>query len=190
MKLKLEKIVLPILIVLIPLLLYWRLVFAGEVLYWGVPLFQFYPWHSLVAEALRAGHLPLWTDLLGNGAPLLANHQSATFYPFNLIYLVMSVERAMGYSVVLHLILAGLFAYAWGRTIGLSRFGALVIGLTFMLSGFFASRTQFITIINGAAWLPLLFLLAERLVCRRTLLDAVWLGVAMALQFLAGHAQL
>ena len=103
---KLERIVPPALIVLIPLLLYWRLVFAGEVLYWGVPLFQFYPWHSLVAEAVRAGHLPLWTDLLGNGVPLLANHQSATFYPFNLIYLVIPVEYAMGYSVVLHLILA------------------------------------------------------------------------------------
>jgi hypothetical protein len=190
MNLKLEKIGPPILIVLIPLLLYWRLVFAGEVLYWGVPLFQFYPWHSLVAEAVRAGHLPLWTDLLGNGAPLLANHQSATFYPFNLIYLVMPVEHAMGYSVVLHLTMAGLFAYAWGRVIGLSRFGAMVIGLTFMLSGFFVSRTQFITIVNGAAWLPLLFLLSERLVCRRTLLDAVSLGLAMALQFLAGHAQL
>jgi hypothetical protein len=187
---KFEKALPPILIVLIPLLLYWRLVFAGEVLYWGVPLFQFYPWRSLVTEALRAGHLPLWTDLLGNGAPLLANHQSAIFYPFNLIYLVMPVEHAMGYSVVLHVILAGLFAYAWGRTIRLSRFGAMVIGLTFMLSAFFVSRTQFITIINGAAWLPLLFLLAERMVYRRTLLDAVWLGLAMALQFLAGHAQL
>jgi len=59
-----------------------------------------------------------------------------------------------------------------------------------MLSGFFVSRTQFITIVNGAAWLPLLFLLAERLVRRRTVLDAIWLSVAMALQFLAGHAQL
>jgi hypothetical protein len=155
-----------------------------------VPLFQFYPWHTLVVEAVRSGHLPLWTDLLANGTPLLANHQSATFYPPNLIYLMMPVERGMGYSVVLHLIMAGIFAYAWGRTIRLSRFGATVTGLTFMLSGFLVSRTQFITIVNGAAWLPLLFLLAERLVRRRMLLDAIWLGTAMALQFLAGHAQL
>ncbi len=190
MNLKLQRFVAPILVVLISFLLFWRLVFAGEVLYWGLPLYQFYPWHTLVVEAIRAGHLPLWTDLLGNGAPLLANHQSATFYPLNLIYFVMPVERAMGYSVVLHLIMAGLFAFAWGRTIGLSRFGAIIIGISFMSSGFFVSRTQFITIINSAAWLPLLFLLADRLARRRTLPDAVWLGVALALQFLAGHAQL
>ncbi len=179
-----------ILIILTPVILLWRLVFAGEVLYWGLPLYQFYPWHSLVVEAIRAGHLPLWTDLLGNGTPLLANHQSAVFYPFNLIYFVMPVERAMGYSVVLHLILAGLTAYAWGRTIGLSRLGGTVTGLSFMLGGFFVARTQFITIINAAAWLPLLFLLAERLTRRRALLDAVGLSIVLALQFLAGHAQL
>jgi hypothetical protein len=190
MDLRLEKLVPPILIALLPVLLFWRLVFGGEVLYWGVSLFQFYPWHTLVVEAIRSGNLPLWSDLLANGTPLLANHQSAVFYPPNLMYLAMPVERGMGYSVVLHLVMAGLFAYAWGRTICLSRFGATVTGLTFMLSGFMVSRTQFITIVNGAAWLPLLFLLAERLVRRRTLLDAVWLGVVMALQFLAGHAQL
>jgi hypothetical protein len=177
------------LLVALPLLIYWPLTVGGRVLYWGLPLYQFYPWHTLVVEAVRAGHLPLWTDLLGNGAPLLANHQSALFYPFNLIYFWAPVERAMGYSVVLHLILAGLFAYAWGRGIRLSRFGATVVGLSFMLSGFFVSRTQFITIINGAAWLPLLFTLAERLARRRALPDAIWLGVTLALQFLAGHAQ-
>jgi hypothetical protein len=190
MNLKLQRFVPPVLVILIPLLLFWRLVFAGAVLYWGLPLYQFYPWHRLVVEAIRAGHLPLWTDLLGNGAPLLANHQSATFYPLNLIYFVMPVEQAMGYSVVLHLMMAGLFAYAWGQTIGLSRFGAVITGLSFMSSGFFVSRTQFITIVNSAAWLPLLFLLADRLARRRTLPDAVWLGMALALQFLAGHAQL
>ncbi|GAB4536867.1 MAG: hypothetical protein Kow0063_22840 [Anaerolineae bacterium] len=177
-------------LVVLPLLVYWPLVFGGRVLYWGVPLYQFYPWHRLVVEAFRSGHLPLWTDLLGNGAPLLANHQSAVFYPFNLIYFLAPVEQAMGYSVVVHLMLAGLFAFAWGRAIGLSRFAATIVGLSFGLSGFLAGRTQFITIVNSAAWLPLLFLFAERLARRRTWLDAVWLGLVMALQFLAGHAQL
>jgi hypothetical protein len=177
-------------LIVLPVLIYWPLTIGGRVLYWGIPLYQFYPWHTLVVETIQSGHLPLWTELLGNGMPLLANHQSATFYPPNLIYFLTPVERAMGYSVVLHLILAGLFAFAWGRTIGLSRFGATIAGLSFGLSGFLVSRTQFITIINGAAWLPLLFLLAERLARRRAFLDAVWLGVVMALQFLAGHAQL
>ena len=62
-----------IVLVLAPLILFWRLVFADQVLYWGVPLIQFFPWHTLINRALAAGQLPLWTDLLGNGAPLPAH---------------------------------------------------------------------------------------------------------------------
>jgi hypothetical protein len=178
-----------VVLIALPLLVFWPLILGGRVLYWGVPLYQFYPWHALVADAIRAGHLPLWTDLLGNGTPLLANHQSAVFYPPNLVYLLAPVERAMGYSVVLHLALAGLFAYAWGRTVGLSPFGGAITGLSFMFSGFLVGRTQFITIVNGAAWLPLIFLLTERLLRRPGRAGAMWLALAVALQFLAGHAQ-
>jgi hypothetical protein len=40
------------------------------------------------------------------------------------------------------------------------------------------------------AWLPLLLALTERLVQRRDRLAPLWLGGALALQFLAGHAQI
>jgi hypothetical protein len=145
-------------LIVLPVLIYWPLTIGGRVLYWGIPLYQFYPWHTLVVETIQSGHLPLWTELLGNGMRLFANHQSATVYPPNLIYFLTPVERAMGYSVVLHLILAGLFAFAWGRTIGLSRFGATIAGLSFGLSGFLVSRTQFITITGRTAGPPSGFL--------------------------------
>lgn len=176
-------------VVLTPLLLLWRLVFAGEVLYWGVPLTQFYTWHQLVKEALLTGHLPLWDFYLGNGAPLLANHQSGVFYPPNLLYLALPVERAMGYLVILHLMLAALFADHWGRTIGLAPFGRAILALSYALGGALVARTQFLPMIYAAAWLPLLFSLAHRLRQRPAVQPAVWLGLAVGLQFLAGHAQ-
>jgi hypothetical protein len=172
-----------------PLLLFWRLVFAGEVLFWGVPLTQFYPWHTLINQALATGHWPLWTDLLGNGAPLLANHQSALFYPPNLIFRLLPVEHALGYSVVLHVIGAGLAALYWGRTLGLRWLGRTVLALSYALGGYVVGRTQFITMVAAYAWIPLLLALTERLVRRQRALDVVWLGGALALQFLAGHAQ-
>ena len=98
---KIERTAPLILIVLTPLVLFWRLVFAGEVLYWGVPLMQFYPWHTLANRALASGQWPLWTDWLGNGAPLLANHQTALFYPPNLLFRLFPVEYALGYSLSL-----------------------------------------------------------------------------------------
>jgi hypothetical protein len=44
--------------------------------------------------------------------------------------------------------------------------------------------------INALAWFPLLLLLSERLATRRVKSDVVWLGLTLAVQFLAGHAQL
>jgi hypothetical protein len=54
-----------------------------------------------------AGEWPLWNPLLGNGTPLLANLQTAAFYPPNLIYLVLPVAHALTLSVSFHLLLAG-----------------------------------------------------------------------------------
>jgi hypothetical protein len=178
-----------VVVILAPLLLFWRVIVAGEVLYWGVPLTQFYPWHTLINQALAAGQLPLWTDLLGNGAPLLANHQTALFYPPNLLFRLLPVEHALGYSVVLHVIGAGLSALYWGRTLGLGWTGRMVLALSYALGGYVMGRTQFITMVAAYAWLPLLLALTERLAQQRRGLDAVWLGSALALQFLAGHAQ-
>lgn len=177
-------------IVILPLILFWPLVFGGRVLYWGTPLLQFYPWRKLAVDTVRSGHVPLWNHYLGNGTPLAANLQSAVFYPLNLIYLVIPVERAMGYSAVGHVILAGLFMYLYGRAIRLSRFASLVAALSYMFSGFLISRLGFLSITSATPWLPLLFCLAERLVSQRRLGNALLLGLAIGLQFLAGHAQL
>jgi hypothetical protein len=177
-------------IIISPLILFWALVFGGKVLYWGTPLLQFYPWRKLAVDMVRSGHVPLWNHYLGNGTPLAANLQSAVFYPLNLIYLVAPVERAMGYSAVLHVILAGLFMYLYSRTIKLSRFASLVAALSYMFSGFLISRLGFLTMISATPWLPLVFCLAERLVSKQRLRSALLLGLAIGLQLLAGHAQL
>jgi hypothetical protein len=172
------------------LLLTWPLLFGGRVLYWGTQLLQFAPWRQLVVDALGAGNWPLWTQVLGNGAPLLANHQSAVFYPPHLIFLLFPVERALGYSLALHLALAGLFAWLWARQLGLGSLGRLVAGLTYAGSGFLVGRALFPSMVETAAWLPLLFLLADRLVKRRRASDALALGATLGVQLLAGHAQL
>jgi len=177
-------------IVILPLVLFWPLVFGGKVLYWGTPLLQFYPWRKLAVDIIRSGHVPLWNHYLGNGTPLAANLQSAVFYPLNLIYLVVPVERAMGYSVVLHVILAGLFMYLYGRTIRLSGFASLVAALSYMFSGFLVSRLGFLSVASATPWLPLLFCLTERLVSKRRLSSVLLLGLAIGLQLLSGHAQL
>jgi hypothetical protein len=186
-------------IVALPLILYAPFLLGSKVLHWGVYQLQFYPWRQLAVEQLRAGQWPLWNPYLGAGTPLAANLQTAAFYPPNVLFLLMPVERAFGWALALHVALAGLFAYCLGRTLGLSRFGALVSGLVYGTGGYIVARWVFPSMVCAAAWLPLMLALTERLIhhtSRRSqrgirvwILDAALLGLAIALQLLAGHAQ-
>ncbi|MBE7471052.1 MAG: YfhO family protein [Anaerolineales bacterium] len=177
-------------ILILPLVLFWRWLLRGEVLFWGTTMLQFWPWHHLTKMSLLAGEWPLWNPLLGNGAPLLANLQSGVFYPPNLLYLLLPVEHGLTVSVMLHLALAGLFMYLYMRHLGLLPFAAALSALTYMFSGYIVGRTQFVVMVNAAAWLPLLLLLSDRLAQRRNLLDILVLALVLAVQLLAGHAQL
>src|SRR5512136_2247515 len=172
-----------------PLILLWRIVFSGRVLFWGVPLLQFYPWQQLAVEMWRSGKVPLWNPFVGNGAPLAANLQSAVFYPLNALYLILPAEQAMGFTAVLHVILAGLAMYTWGRAFGLKPLSALIGALAFQLSQFFIARFGFLSITVTLPWMAVWLWRAELLVQRRRLADALWLALAVGLGLLAGHAQ-
>ena len=141
---------------------------------------------------LRVDQLQASCGLAGeplDGLPLLADHQSAVFYPPNLIFLVLPIERALGLSLVFHAILAGGAMYAFARELGLTRLGGMVSALAFMFSGYMVARGSFLTEVSALPWLPLLLLYGRRLVRRGKRIDAALLAVSLALQFLAGHAQ-
>jgi hypothetical protein len=178
-----------VVLILAPLVLFWRIVFAGRVLFWGVPLLQFYPWQQFAVEMWRSGNVPLWNPFVGNGAPLAANLQSAVFYPLNFLYLIFPTEQAMSYTAVLHVILAGLAMYAWGRAFGLRPLAALIGALTFQLSQFFIARLGFLSITATFPWTAVWLWRAEVLVQRHRMADAMWLALTIGLGLLAGHAQ-
>jgi hypothetical protein len=166
----------------------------GRVWYWGVPLLQFYPWQRLMAEYYRVGQLPLWNPLVGSGAPLAANLQTGAFYPLNFLYLLLPTEFAMGFAAVLHVILAGLFMYAYLRTMKLSPLAALIGALAFEMNGFLIARAGFLSVTAAAPWLAAWLWRAEKLhdaggtqhvAARNTL----WLALVLGLGILAGHAQ-
>lgn len=164
-----RKLLLVVGALLIPtLVLFWDIVFAGRVLFWGVPLMQFGPWYQSAVDAIRGGELPLWNPLVGNGAPLLANYQSALFYPPNWLHLLIPPAQAMSWLMVFHVLWAGLGMWCFTRAIGTRSFPRLVSALSFMLSGYFVSRLAFPSIGSALPWLPWLLWAGERLVERRS----------------------
>ncbi|MBI3362844.1 MAG: hypothetical protein HY023_17215 [Chloroflexi bacterium] len=191
-----------IVILLSPLILFWRLLVTGRVIFWGLPLLQFYPWRWLALQQIRAGQWPLWNPYLGNGAPLLANYQTAVFYPPNWLGFILPLDYSLGFVAVLHIIWAGVGMIAFARSIGLRPLGQTIAGLSFSLSTYLVARMSFLTIIAAAAWLPWLLWAGEHLTQtlaapaadsgvqrRHGLAWFLALSGLMALQLLAGHAQ-
>ncbi|MBV9492989.1 MAG: hypothetical protein JOZ54_02000, partial [Acidobacteria bacterium] len=131
-----------------------------------------YPIKVLSAAAFRAGEIPWWNFADGGGQPLAGNPNTLTFYPDNVLYLLLPAHVAFNLHFLLHLIL-GWFAM---RSLTHSRFGAWM----WVLSGVAISALSFYNLITAIALIPLALLGAERR-------NAVQLGVAFGLLALAGE---
>lgn len=162
--------------------------------YWNALIWdsagQYFPWRDFAARALRGGTIPLWNPFQFCGTPFLANGQSALFYPLNLIFWIFDTRRAFGLSALLHLWLAGWFAYLFLRAIRLGRFGATVGAVAFALNGYFITWLYLPTIMASSTWLPLALLLGEKFLRRGAPLFAAGAGAALGFSALAGHPQI
>lgn len=180
-----------------PALLFGPMLLRGEALYWGTVMLQFVPWRAWAAEMIGRGALPLWNPLVGAGAPLLANHQSALLYPPTWLSLAIGPAWGEGLLAALHLVLAGAGMCALARRLGLGTPGQTVAGVAFSLSGYLVARSGFPSMLAAAAWLPWVALGADRTADlaaggpgrRATGRAALGLALALAMQWLAGHAQ-
>jgi len=162
-KLEVGRDLLPVATLLaLTLAFFWKIVFTNLILV-GLDVFTyFYPYKAYAAEVVRQGRLPLWNPYLFMGVPFLANIQSALFYPLNFPLYWLPVPRMVSYSIVLHVFLAGLFAYFYARlSLGLRRGGAWLAAAVFALSGFVGAQVGHVNQLNCSIWLPLLFLLFD-----------------------------
>lgn len=186
-----------VLVWLAPLILLAPVWLSGHALYWGTPATQFVPWWWQAWQTLLAGELPLWNPLVGMGAPLAANYQSALFYPPHWLYFVLAALGGLpllawgqALLVAAHLALAGIGAQRLLRALGASELGQVVGALAFSLSGYLVTRAHFLSINASLAWLPWILLSAYQLAHAPTHRNVLRLALLMAMQWLAGHAQM
>ncbi len=180
-----------------PLAYFWKFTLARDVWIGGDLFRQFYPFGLELSRALSAGRLPLWTNGLLAGFPLLAEGQVGALYPVNLVlFLLLPAQLAISYGVLFHLALAGCGMYLLARVLGLYRPGALLAGLAFSFNGFLFGHIVHPSIVATCAWLPWLLLFQNRLHgARIETRPGAWIWFCLAslglgLQFLAGAMQI
>ena len=175
---------------LLTCLFYYPIALTDEILVNYDLLTYFYPYKDYIAETLKQGRFPLWNPYLFMGVPLLANIQTAVFYPLNLLLIWLDAPHAVNASILLHIFLAGLFMYLLAmHGVGLRPRGAFLSGVVFMFSGCLSQQVGHINQLNVSAWLPALvlcYLLSTR---RQSLGWALLGGLVAGLQVTAGHPQ-
>ncbi len=148
---------------------------------------------SFGVDEIRSGRgFPFWNPFVYGGQPYLAILPGPVFYPTSLLYLVMPLTRAIGWTFVLHTFLSAVFAYLAGRSIGMDRVPAAVSGLAFMSTGFVVS-----TLYGGhdgrmfaMVLIPLAFTMLERGLDSGRVAWFLGLGLVVALQIFTPHIQL
>lgn len=139
-----------------------------------------YPLKVLSARVFQSGAIPYWNFHDGGGQPMAGNPNALTFYPDNVLYLLLPGHVAFNLHFLLHL--AGAFlAMRWllaarGCSAGASHFGAAL----YAMSGMAVSATAFYNLIAYVALIPFALWAVERRSLRI-------LGVAFGLMLLAAE---
>lgn len=151
-----------------------------------------YALRRFAVDEIHAGRpFPVWNPFAYTGIPYLETLPYPVFYPTSLLYFVMPLGRAIGWSFLLHFALGGIFMFALGRRLRLSRWGAVLAALAFMLNGYLVShlyagqdgRMFAMTLI------PLVFYFLRVGLDTDRLAPYLLMGGAVALQVFTPHVQ-
>ncbi|HTF89076.1 MAG TPA: YfhO family protein [Planctomycetota bacterium] len=99
------------------------------------PTTEMVPWLLFNRDEFRAGRIPLWNDRNANGAPHLANYQSAVFSPFSLPFYLLDLKPALLVSAFLKLAASALFTFLFLDLLGLGTLACLIGSAAFTFSG-------------------------------------------------------
>jgi len=185
----------PALYAVLAVFLFRDFIFSDRMLVGSDTLGMGYVVRELYAEALHAlGRIPRWAPHILGGTPFLeALSAGDSLYPPSLLLLVlMEPYRALGWKLVLHVFLAGLFFFGWVRAIGGSRPAALLGGAAYMLAPFLIGFVHpghdgkiFVT-----ALAPLLFWATERHFAKPGLGSVSGIGLVVAMVLYTTHFQM
>ncbi len=143
----------------------WPLLFGGQTLAGGDLINSYLPYKQLIRDQLASGIFPHWNPLTFGGRPLQADIQTGLFYPPNVLYWLLPLERAFDLSMLLHFAIAGFGMAMWTRRYFRSHAAAWFAGSVFMLCGYSTVRLIPAIVLFPAttAWLPWMLWAWDRL---------------------------
>jgi len=167
-----------------------EIVFSGNIPFFRDLATYFYPIKFSVAEAFRAGELPLWDRHMATGFPMVAEFQSAVFYPPSLTFYLLPFFAALRFTFVFHYMLAALGTYILLRSWKSPAWVALIGAVLFAFGGTTVSLTNLLNHFQSAVWLPWIIFFWERALKLRRVKDTIVFAVVALCQLLAGSPEI
>jgi hypothetical protein len=184
----------PVLFAVLTLFLFRSFVFSREMLFGVDTMTLGYQARLFFAEALRTTGFPLWNPHILGGTPFIESLAGGdSLHPLSVaLFYLVEPYRALGWKLVIHVFLAGIFMFGWLRMLGCSRGAALVGGTGALLA------PSFVTLVYPGhdgkmfvvAMTPLLFWLAEWMWRRRDLVPGALLALSIGTVLFSTHFQM
>ena len=175
------------------LVLFHKVIFGGHLL-WGSDFITAYlPYKEFLYEEIhKYGSIPFWNPYLFSGLPFWGFFESTIIYPLDALFLLIRPEKAYGYTMFLHLVLASGSSFLLASHFGMSRRASMVAAMVFSLNHFIIPLLSLghMVLVQSYSWIPLVVLLFARAMDRGGALPSCILaGLVWGLQILAADPQ-
>ncbi len=147
------------------------------------------PWRYYISQCFQNHIFPFWNPYQQLGYPIHADLQGPTWY-IESILLSMTTGQT-NYTVhflfIFYVFMAGTGMYFLSLCFHSKRNVALLVGISYMLSGFFAAHVQHFYAVIGAAWLPFIILNYYKMYTEKSYLRALYVSVFMFFNLTGGN---
>ena len=176
-------------LLLMPLILFAPQYFSDQVMAWLDFSFYFLPFRMLTADYIQQGIMPFWNPFIYCGNPLMANMQSAVFYPLNIFYHVLPPILAVKITTWIIFAVMAVFTYAFMRLYDASEEGSFTASVIFAFGFYSMIKAVEFAEINVMGWLPAALYFTKRYAISARRQDCFMIAFMLCLSLLGGHAQ-
>ncbi len=154
---KLLKNSFPFLTILATLLLFfYPLIFSGKTVFFRDLHPYFYPVKFFLTSSFQNGTFPFWCPFNYCGEPFMSIATTGVLYPLSLLFLCFPLPFSLNFFIILHFLLGFCFFYLFITSLGISKHGAVIAGISYCFGSYIISSVNVMTHLTTAIWLPAL----------------------------------
>ena len=173
---------------LIAILGYWQIAFLKHSVTHDM-INCWIPWRYYISQCFQNHIFPFWNPYQQLGYPIHADLQGPAWY-IESILLSMTTGQTnytLHFLFIFYVFLAGMGMYFLSLCFHTKRNVAFLIGVCYMLGGFFAAHVQHFYAIIGAAWLPFIILNYYKMHTEKSYVRALYVSIFMFFNLTGGN---